>query len=299
LITGHYLLPSTTTSAPVPEPYKNTNALWPTLFGDRVVGTPDQHQTWVQDASSIGSTTFNGWIDFTGVTGFNLHRTDVAATGNVIAAELDQFGPPEIMKIAMVPVSIQNLTLGAGDCFLNTDALPRYPSLSQDGTLIAWSDAGGVKVGGVPDFSGADPCVLTKPAITISPTGSYPSVGPFNVAAISKTPAPVAPPTLTAPKTQKLKDFAKTGLLLKIGFAAGGKATANVTVLPKTIGKKGKKAIVIASGSVTLPAGGALKILKLKLNSKGKSLAKKLKGKKVTITVTVGGSTTTQSLKLK
>ncbi|MFY9470075.1 MAG: hypothetical protein WAP37_08175, partial [Solirubrobacterales bacterium] len=66
LTQGHYLLPSATTAAPVPEPYSNTSIRWPTLVGERIVGTPDASSNAVQEAGSIGGTTFVGWADFSG-----------------------------------------------------------------------------------------------------------------------------------------------------------------------------------------------------------------------------------------
>lgn len=305
LTQGHYLLPSTTTSAPVPEPYSNTNIRWPTLVGERIVGTPDANQNEVQEAGSIGGTTFVFWANFSGVAGADLHRTDVAATGTIFASELYYDGTPGVNKIAVVPAPGLGLPIAPGDCFLDADTLARQPSLSQDATLIAWQDGGGVKVGGVPTFSGAEPCVLTKPPVTISPTGSYPSIGPFNVAALitapppATAPSPTSEPQLSAPKTLKLAKLLKSGLIVSVSSAQGGKTTVKLTVKPKSVGQKGSKAIVIASGSGVVPAGGTAKTVKLKMSSKGRKLKRRLKGKRATLTATVGGVSVTKTIKLK
>lgn len=299
LTQGHYLLPSSTVTAPVPEPYRNTSIRWPTLVGERIVGTPGANSIEVQEAGSIGGTTFVPWANFSGVAGADLHRTDVAATGTVFASELYYAGPPEVNKIAVVPAPGLGVPISPGDCFLDADALARQPSLSQDGTLIAWQDGGGVKVGGVPTFSGAEPCVLTKPPVTISATGSFPSIGPFNVAALVPAPAPASKPTLTAPKSVKLSKLLKSGLTVSVSSVTGGKATVKMTVTPKSVGKKGRKAIVIATGSATVPAGGIAKKIKVKMTRKGKSLKRRLKGKRATLTATIGGLSSTKTIKLK
>lgn len=302
LYEGHYLLPTTTVAAPVPEPYSNTSIRWPTLVGERIVGTPDANSNQVQEAGSIGSTTFAPWADFSGVAGADLHRTDVAATGTIFASELYFAGPPEVNKIAVVPVSgLGLLPLLPGDCFLDADANARQPTLSQDGTLIAWQDGGGVKVAGVPTFSGAEPCVLTKPPVTISPTGSYPSIGPFNVAALNAGPPapPESAPTISAPKSLNLAKLLKSGLVVSVSSTPGGKATVQLTVKPKSVGRRGSKPIVIASGSAVVPAGGAAKKIKLKMTRKGRSLKRRLKGKRATLTATIGGVSSTKTIKLK
>lgn len=297
LTLGHYLLPSVTTAAPVPEPYKNTNARWPTLFGERIVGTPDANMNAVQEAGSIGGTTFVPWADFSSIPDADLHMTDVAATGTIFASELYYDGAWKGYKIAVVPTSGIGGTLLPGDCFLNADDKARQPNLSQDGTMIAWQDGGGVKVGGVPNFSGAEPCVLTKPPVTISPTGSFPSFGPFNVPALLTSPA--YQPTLTAPSTLKLTKLFKSGLSVTVSSVPGGTAKVQLTVKPKAVGKKGKKPIVIASGSAVVPAGSVATKIKLKATRKGRALKRKLKGKRATLTVTIGENSTAKTIKLK
>ncbi len=292
---GHYLLPSSTTSAPVPEPYNNTSIRWPTLVGERIVGTPDDHSIEVQAPGSIGGTTFAPWANFSGVAGAEVHRTDVAATGTIFASELYYTGPPEVNKIAVVPAPGLGLPISPGDCFLDADAKARQPSLSQDATLIAWQDGGGVKIGGVPTFSGAEPCVLTKPPVTISPTASFPSIGPFSLPGLIQA----SKPKLSAPKSLKLAKLLKSGLVVKVSSTQGGKAKVQLSVKPKAVGKRGRKAIVIASGSGVVPADGTAVKIKAKMNRKGKALKRRLKGKRATLTVTIGSLSSTRTIKLK
>lgn len=293
LYTGHYLLPSATRSAPVPEPYSNSNARWPTLVGERIVGTPDQQTVAVQDTGGTGSTTFVPWFNYS-AGGYEVYRTDVSATGTITASEL-VIGDAKTLALGKYQ------SLGGAyvdDCFLGTDTTVRDVSISQDATEFAWHDAGGVKVAGVPNFNGAATCVLTRAPLTISPTGSYPSMGPFNVtSAIS---SPVFKPQLPGtPSSFKISALLKKGAVVKITSRNGGKAKITLSVKPKTVGKRGRKPIVIASASGDVPAGEVVKQIKLKLNRKGKSLKKKLKGKRATLTVTIGGQSTSKTVKLK
>lgn len=307
LTQGHYLLPSATRSAPVPEPYSNSSIQWPTLVGERIVGTPDQTINSVQEAGSIGGTNFVPWMDFSGVTGFKLDQTDVAATGTVFAAELREDVPSGAYKVAMVATQGLGLAPLPGDCFLAAEGSARQPSVSQDATLVAWQDGGGVKVGGVPNFSGADPCVPVTPPVTISATGSYPSIGPFNVAAFTpplpvppaSTPGPAPGLNVAAPATFNLAKMLKSGLVVSVSSAKGGKASLRLTVSPKMVGRKGRKPIVIATGSAVVPAGGVVRKIKLKMTAKGTSLRRRLRGKRATLTVTIGGASTTKKIKLK
>ncbi|MBI5309610.1 MAG: hypothetical protein HZB14_01075 [Actinobacteria bacterium] len=293
LYQGHYLLPSATRSAPVPEPYSNSSARWPTLVGERVVGTPDEQYVAVQDTGGTGSTTFNNWFDYI-AGGYTVHRTDVAATGTVTASELEL---GDAKKIALGKYQ----SLGGAyidDCFLDADAAATQPSISQDATEFAWQDSGGVKVAGVPSFGGPAVCALTHPPVTISPSGSDPSIGPFNVPVAISSPA-FKPQLPGAPSSFKITKLLKKGVTVKVTSRNGGKATLKLSVKPKAVGKRGKKAIVIATGAGDVPAGDVGSQIKLKMNRKGKSLKKKLKGKRATLTVTIDGQATTKTIKLK
>ncbi len=208
LTEGHYFLPSETVVSPVGGPYKQINKRYPTLFGgSRVVAAVDRVTAGVQDSGSIASETFVPWLDFSGVAlvDVRLRRTDVAASGRVIAFEVTD-GSQNVTWIGVAPVSALGGTFGPGDCFLPTDGNATSASLSQDGSAIAWTDSGGVKVGGIPDFSGADPCVLTRPVVIIAGGGGFPSIGAMSAAAIraARTPAvvpPPPPPPTAAPKS--------------------------------------------------------------------------------------------------
>ncbi len=208
LTEGSYFLPSETVVSPVGGPYKLIDKRYPTLFGGtRVVAAVDRVWAGVQDTGGVGSITFEDWFNVAGapLVGVRLRRTDVAASGRVIAFEVTD-GDQTVEWIGVAPVSAIYGTFGTGDCYLPTDGNATSASLSQDGSTIAWTDAGGVKVGGIPDFSGAEPCVLTQPAVIIAAGGRFPSIGAMSAVAIraARTPAvvpPLPPPPTAAPKS--------------------------------------------------------------------------------------------------
>jgi hypothetical protein len=294
LIRGHYLLPSTTVAAPVLGPYANNSIRFPTLVGERVVGTPDDSTNAVQEAGSTASTNFVNWFNYA-AGGYSMERTDVSANGSITATELELSGG---RRIAIGKYS----GLGGAyvdDCFLDADATATHPSVSQDGSEFAWQDGGGVKVAGVPNFNGASICQLTRAPAVISPTGSYPSIGPFNVPLSQSPPTGLPGPVVTAPAAQKIAGLLKGGMAVKISSQPGGRAKVTLTVKPRAVGRRGSKPVVIASASVDVPAGGATKSIKLKLNRTGKSLRRKLKGKRATLTVTIDGRASSRTIKLK
>ncbi len=205
---GSYFLPSETVVSPVGGPYKLIDKRYPTLFGGtRVVAALDRTWAGVQDTGGSGSTTFVPWLNvaLAPLTNVRIRRTDVAASGTVVAIEITNglFDLPVDERIGVAPVSAIGGTFGTGDCFLPTDGNATSASLSQDGSAIAWTDSGGVKVGGIPDFSGAEPCMLTRPAVIIAGGGRFPSIGTMSAAAIraARTPAVVPPPPTAAPKS--------------------------------------------------------------------------------------------------
>ncbi len=324
LTEGHYFLPSETVVSPVNGPLKQINKRYPTLFGGtRVVAALDRTLNGVQDTGSIASETFVPWLDFSGVevhlVGVRLRRTDVAASGTVIAFEVTD-GDYTVKRIGVAPVSALGGTFGTGDCFLPTDGNATSVSLSQDGSAIAWEDSGGVKVGGIPDFSGAEPCVLTRPAVTIAAGGRFPSIGAMSAAAIraarsgspgsgspgsgspgggTADPPASKPPIVTLPAKVTAAELTSTaGLPLKVTVSAGGKITVTASVPASRLGLKGKKAVVIATGSASPRSAGQVSF-KLRLNAKGRKHRKKLRGSTLTLKITQGTKTTTKTIRLR
>jgi hypothetical protein len=296
---GIYLKVSSDASTGVPNAL--TKAQNPTLVGNRIVGAMGESVVGLQDPSNLGNDIFNGWFD-TNVGapgspyyGLKLTRSDVSATGTLVATELrdDSFNTQKIgvWKYASLGGAYVD------DCTLPASGLPSDVSFSQDGSLLAWRDSRGVVLGGSPNLRPGGPPICEMPAPrVISATGVYPSYGPFNVAA-ALTPPVVPKPKLTVGSSLKLTSL-KSGAKISVTSAVAGKAKLTLTIKPSKVGKKGKKLITLASGSANV-AANVPKTIKLKFTSAGKKLKKKLKNKKATLTLSVGGQTTSKSVKLK
>ena len=108
----------------------------------------------VQDSATTYGTDFEPWLDVSGV-GLELHRTDVAATGKLVAGEFEQWngGRQTVGKIAVISIDGVDQPVSfpaAVDCFLPATGIAKDVSLSQDGRFIAWTDDQGLKVAGTP-----------------------------------------------------------------------------------------------------------------------------------------------------
>jgi hypothetical protein len=299
---GTYVRPVTNSSL---EPINLSGEEDPTIFGTRVIahsgGIID-----VQEPSTTYSNTFAGWVDISGI-GLDLRRTDVAATGQLVAFEAEEWsdGTQTIGKIGVVSIAGvgQPVTFPAAvDCYMPASGVAVDVSLSQDGRSIAWSDGQGLKVTGTPTTA-ADPCVVPAPVV-ISATGKSASIGGADVTAFVPPvpPAPPAPPAtppeatptttvaapvLTVPRKLTAKSLTK-GFGVKVKVGAAGKVTITAKV----------KKRVIATGSATAKGAGTVTV-KLKLNAAGRKVRKRLKGAKATLRVTHGGRSVTRTIKLR
>lgn len=294
LVNGTYLKVSADATTGVP--LKLYSGQYPTLVGTRILARTSDTTAGVQDASSIGSDTFTNWISFTLDPGHLLNRSDASADGTIVASEVRNDSTIKIDRVIMSKWGAFGTNSYVDDCNLPISGDVVNPSVSQDGASVTWADARGVLLAGTPAFNGPADCQLTRPPVVLSATGTYPSYGPFNVPAPQPT-KPVAP-TVTIPKSLQLAAAIKSGLTIKVTSAVGGKAKATLTIKPSKVGKRGKKAITLATGSVKVTAGKTTR-LKLKFTKAGKKLKKKLRNKKLTLKVTVGGATTTRTIKLK
>lgn len=301
-------------------PYKLSGPEWPTLVGTRLVvksGT-QVHIQKPDGAPFTQATDFDPWIETSG-TGMQLERTDVAATGTIAAAQLVNYAPGTSdvtsRKIAMIPVAGPGGAVQPGDCFLPAQGFPTNVTLSQDGALVAWQDDRGVVVAGVPDFSGAEPCNLTKPPVVISATGKYPSFGPASAAppagpapgaggpgtpapgggtTTSPAPAPTAPrpgtssaPRVSLPSAVRATAL-RSGLTLRVTVRRAGVVSAVGRV-------KGK---VVARGSVRARRAGTVS-LKLRATRSARRTLRRLRGARMQIRVTAAGRSTTLTRRLR
>jgi hypothetical protein len=181
---------------------------------------------------------------------------------------------------------------------------------------VAWSDDEGLKVAGTPTTGTDDLCPMSTAPVMIAPKGaSSASIGPANVAAfLPPTPPPPGgggngptgglPPATSAPAAPTAAVPARVtraaltkGVSITVTTAAPGKVTLTATVPAKALGRKGKP-VTIAGGSGTARAAGILKI-KLKLNKTGRKQVKRLKGKKATLKIAQGTTSTTKTITLR
>jgi hypothetical protein len=324
---GHYaILADTKTNG---EPIGQSGYTWPTTFGRRVIaGNGGLVSVQAADTSSPFSTTWSTLLD-TAPTGLNLHRADVAANGRLVGLDLSDstLTTEKIAVVAINGIDTPATFPAAVDCFIPAAGAASDVTFSQDGTLMAWKDDQGVKVAGVPTTT-ADPCAFSSPPVVISPTGSSPSIGGADVSQLRPA-APAGPGTTAGPgagagpggggsggggsggsgsggalsvgtvptKGSATALGAATGLTLKLTVPAPGKVTVTATVAPKALHLKGKKAIVVATGSATATKAGKLS-LHLKLTRTGRKYRKRLKGATITLKITQGKKTTTKRVKL-
>lgn len=299
---GTYL--KVTADASTAVPLALQGAMYPTLVGTRILATNGSDQILLQDPSSIGSSTFVPWQTIT-VSGelanHTLRRVDASATGTIFSGEFqnETNNLAEVDKVVMWKFGSLGTDSYIDDCLLPNQGPVHNVSISQDAIKMTWADARGVLIAPTPNLrtGGPSSCDMPAPAV-LSATGTYPSYGPFVVPASAGTGGGGGGPTVSVGSKIKLATAIKSGFKISVTSAVAGKAKATLSVKPSTVGKKGKKAIEIAKGSANL-AAGAKKRIKLKFTKKGKSFKKKLKGKKATLTVTVGGAKTTKTIKFK
>jgi hypothetical protein len=302
-----------TTAASSLEPIDIGGVESPTLFGSRVIA---RSGAVVNVQTAVYSEDFTPWLDATPF-GLEVRRTDVAADGRMLGLELVQWTGGG-RTTGMIGLSAaQGVDQPLPDppsvyCFIPATGVAYDVSLSQDASRVAWSDDEGLKVAGTPTTA-ADPCVMSTAPVAIAPKGAESaSIGPANVAAFLPAPPPPggggppggtppptsapAAPTATVPARITRSALTK-GLAIKVKTAAAGKVTLTATVAAKALGRKGK-AVVVATGSATAKAAGTVTV-KLKFNATGRKQVKRLKGKKATLKIAQGTSSTTKTITLR
>jgi hypothetical protein len=312
---GHYVVNADTKTRTVPIDRPNKT---PSFFGREVVAVASSNRVAVQaPGSGPFGDTFSFWFDTAAAEPQRQRRVDVAATGTALAFELNDDGVFTGGTISVVPIAGIGGTLdAAAGCSLPVSGLARDVSISQDATRIAWKDDQGVKVAGIPDFSGADTCVLTSPPVVISPTGSSPSIGGADAAAIlrartqappvgpgpgpgpSPGPGPVPPPPRPGPFVEARLSFLPTprlaaaaltsarGAVIGVQVTRAGTVSVAVTVPARRLGRRGA-AVVVASGTGTAKKAGKL-MVRVKRTKAGRRGAARLRGAQVTVNVVQG-----------
>ena len=296
----------------------------PSLFGRRIVSTQNDNITYTQNDSSGApfNNEFTQWsTEFTGAkaNGYEMGRTDVAANGALAAGEFVKWDQGSSARLdgGVFVYSIAGFggaLTGTLGCDLPAQGIASDVSISQDATMIAWHDDGGVKVAGAPTGQVGQPdgsslCTLGTAPVVISPTGTMPSIGGADVDVLrplapppsgggstpgtdSTVPPPAgsapaelgssAAPVLGALPRPSTKTLAK-GITITLRVRAAGKLAVVATVPAKKLGKRGKP-IVVATGRATATGPGSVKV-KLRLNAVGRKNLKKLKGTRLTFLV--------------
>ena len=269
----------------------------PSLVGRRIVSTQNDNVTYTQNDSSGApfNNEFTQWSDaFTGAraNGYEMGRTDVAASGTLAAGEFVKWDTGSSARLdgGIFVYSIASLggaLTGTIGCDLPQQGIASDVSLSQDAKLIAWRDDGGVKVAGAPIGQVSQPdgsaiCTLGSDPVVISPTGRMPSIGGADVdvlrplavspgaggstAPTQAGPGPGAGPAV--PGSSATPVFAAlprlTTKLLAKGFAitvqvrGAGRLTATAAVPAKRLGRRGKP-IDVATGRAIASAAGSVR----------------------------------------
>lgn len=309
------------------DPYKGpTGREWPTFGpGNRIIASQGSAVTAQAADAAPFTTTFDPWFDTSG-TGLDVSRIDVAASGTLAAFEADRWtgGTRTTARIGVVSVTGVGGTLtGAVDCWLPASGLASDVSISQDGTRIAWHDARGVVVAGAPVGS-ADPCALSSPAVVISATGTGPSIGGADAAAIlaARTPPPAGPApgggtpgggapapggpspasggtpapstgtvplAVSAPALRAAVLTARRGAAVAVTAPAAGRLTVVATVPAARLGGRGAP-VVVARGAATAAAAGTVSV-RVRPTAAGTRAARRLKGARITLAATQGTRT--------
>jgi hypothetical protein len=301
-----------TVSNSVLDPIDTSGQQHPTLFGSRVIAHTGSTANVQGTSAPPYGTDFAPWI--TAGPGLDLRRTDIAASGTLLALELEQWsgGSQTIGKIAIIAIQgVDQPPTFNVDCFVPASGVAKEPSLSMDATRIAWTDAQGLKVAGTPT-SHADPCELTSPPIVISPTASQGAIGGANVAAFlpaSPPPGGGGPagggptaaggaPVATVPKKLTRGALARAkGVPIQVRVARAGKVNLTGTVPAKLLGRKGKP-VVVATGSAIAKRAGTVTV-RLRLTTAARKQQKRLKGARLTLRVSQGGLSTTKRITLR
>jgi hypothetical protein len=314
LVKGHYVHAVNIVGAV--DTYYKDEERYPTVFGRRVISSSGSQVNLQAADNAPHALDFVPWLDTSG-TNLDQTRTDVAATGQLAALELEKYetgtGNRVEGRIALLSIpEVGGSPTGAVNCYVATDGPARDASLSQDGTRIAWSDAGGVKVAGTPTTA-ADPCVLSSPPVVISAGGSSPSIGGADVSTFGPPASPTVTPstgtgtgtgTATAPavvlpaKLTAKALAARAGIALKVDVSGAGRVTVTASVPAARLGRRGRKPVVVATGKATAARAGRTTV-RLRLNATGRRQLRRLRGAQLTVLVTHAGRTTKKTIRLR
>ncbi len=309
LNTGYAILPSVTRTTGSSSAIPNTPR-WPSLIGgNRVIASDGGSSILVESAVGNIGGPFTTWSALD-LNSSNLDYEQVTASddGTIVGAQFrdtNATGNDERVKFAKTTG-----LLGAyvDDCDAPMTGETNGVDVSADGTLVAWADADGVKIAPTPNLRSGGPatCEFSSAPMLLEAGASHPAIGPVDVDAIYAARNPGTPgtpgtpstpaPVVTVPKALTAARLT-AGTTLTVKVAAKGKVAVSITIAAKSVGRKGK-AIVIATSTATAREAGQIKV-RLKSTKTGRALKKKLRGKRVKLTIKAGGKITVKVVKLR